>query len=304
VTEKLYHSRPELFEFDANVLGCGPEGPGFGVILDRTCFYPGGGGQPGDRGSLGGISVTGMRERDGEIVHCTDTPLPLGPVRGVLDRERRQDFMEQHTGQHLLSRALLEVAGLDTASVHFGEETTAVEVETAALSDGTLRAVEEAANRVVKENRRVIVREVSPEEAAGFPLRKPPPPEKRVRIVEIEGFDWSACGGVHAATTGEVFLVKILSLEKIRGRLRVHAVMGRRALADYARKTAVLQGLARTLTCGEAEVPAVVEKMAAETRAQAKELRRLRIEQAKAAAREAVTAARRIGPCLLASTLF
>jgi len=304
MTEKLYYSQPHLFEFDATVLNCGPEGSGYGVVVDRTCFYPGGGGQPEDRGSLGGVSVTGMREQDGEIVHCTDAPLPNGPVRGVLDRDRRRDFMEQHTGQHLLSRALLEVAGLETVSVHFAEETTAIEVDAAALSDETLRAVEEAANRIVKENRRVIVREVSPEEAAGFPLRKPPPLEKLIRIVEIEGFDWSACGGVHTASTGEVFLIKILRLEKIRGRLRVHAAMGRRALADYARKSAVLQGLARTLTCGESEVPAVVEKMAAETRAQAKELRRLRISQAKITAREAVAGARRIGDCLFASALF
>jgi alanyl-tRNA synthetase len=303
-TKKLYHARPDLFEFDAAAEDCRPEGPGFGVVLDRTCFYPGGGGQPEDRGTLNGVPVTGMRERDGEITHLTAAPLPKGPVHGSLDRERRLDFMAQHTGQHILSGALLEAAGLETVSVHFGEETTAVEIDAAAIPEEKLRAAEDAANRVIKENRRVIVHEASPEEAARFPLRKPPPDEKRIRVVEIEGFDWSACGGVHVSSTGEVFLIKIVSLEKIRGRLRVHAMIGRRALIDYERKTAALQGLARTLTCGEAEVPALVEKLAAETRAQAKEIQRLRVEQARSAAREAVAGARRIGSLLFASAIF
>ena len=305
VTEKLYHGDPGLLEFDAVVLDCLPEGAEYAVILDRTCFYPGGGGQPADRGTLGSAPLTGMRERDdGVILHLTAAPVPAGPVHGSVDAARRLDYMSQHTGQHILSRALLETAGIETASVHFGEETTAVEVEAAAVPEETLRAAEALANRIIKENRPVITHVVSPAEAARFPLRKAPPAQDSIRVVEVKGFDWSACGGIHVRSTGEVFLIKILALEKIRGRLRVHAVMGARALHDYDRKTAEIQAISRTLGCAEAEAPSLVEKLSAEVRAQAKELRRLRAEYGKAAAREAVARAGRVGPHLFASALF
>ncbi len=303
-TEKLYYAKPDLFEFGATVLDCRPEGGGFAVVLDRTCFFPGGGGQPEDRGSLNGIAVSGMRESAGEILHLVPSPLPKGPVHGSVDPGRRLDYREQHTGQHILSRALLETAELETVSVHFGEETATIELKADAVPEETLNAAEEAANRVIKENRPVKVHEVTPEEAARFPVRRALPDEKTIRIVEVEGFDWVACSGVHAASSGEVFMVKILSTEKIRGRVRLYAVMGRRAFEDYARKTAAMQRLSRFLTCSEAEVPAAVEKISADARAQARELRRLCAEAAKAAARAAVAQARRVGPALFASAVM
>ncbi len=120
----------------------------------------------------------------------------------------------------------------------------------------------------------------------------------------IEGFDWAACSGVHVATTGEIFLIKILSVEKIRGRLRVHAAIGKRAFEDYGRKAALAQGLGRLFTCGEAEILHKAEELAAQVKEQAGELRKLRAEKASAAAVEALSGARRLGECLFVSCVF
>jgi alanyl-tRNA synthetase len=304
MTEKLYYRDPYLFEFEARVLRSTPEEKGFSVVLDRTAFYPGGGGQPEDRGTLDGISVTGMSVEGDDITHHVSSSLSPGPVKGKVDAGRRLDFMAQHTGQHILSRAFLEVGNCETVSVHFGEETTALEIDSAEISEAALAAGEDLANRIVKENRPVILHEVTPEEARKFPLRKAPPGGERIRVVEVDSFDWSACGGVHVASTGEVFLVMILGTEKIRGRLRVRSVMGKRALDDYRRKTALAQGLSRLLTCSEAEVRDRVEELAAREREQGRELRRLRVERAVASAEEALADARRIGRRFYVSRVF
>jgi alanyl-tRNA synthetase len=217
VSEKLYYRDPYLFEFDAVVARCEPSEGGpdglFDVLLDRTCFYPGGGGQPSDRGTLGGAKVVDVAYRGEEIAHVVDAALPPGgAVRGAVDAGRRLDFMAQHTGQHILSQALLAVGGLETVSVHFGDEITTIELKAAAVEERTLRIAEERANAVVKENRPVIVHEVDAADVSRFPLRRTPPDVGKLRVVEVSGFDWAACGGVHVAAAGEVLLVKILSV--------------------------------------------------------------------------------------------
>ncbi len=309
VSEKLYYRDPYLFEFDAVVARCTPSegGPGvlFDVLLDRTCFYPGGGGQPSDRGTLGGANVVDVAYRGEEIAHVVDAALPPGgAVRGAVDAGRRLDFMAQHTGQHILSQALLAVGGLETVSVHFGDDITTIELKAASVEERTLRIAEERANAVVKENRPVIVHEVDAADVSRFPLRRTPPDVGKLRVVEVSGFDWAACGGVHVAASGEVLLVKILSVEKIRGRVRVLVKMGRRALEDYGRKTALVQDLARALTCGEADILARVEELLRNGREAAAELRKLRAERAIAAADECLLSARSLGSAALVSRIF
>ncbi len=304
MTDRLYYREPYLLEFEANVIRAAAEGKGFGVVLDRTCFYPGGGGQPADKGSLGGVPVTGMREDGEDIVHLLSALPPEGIVHGKVDAAWRLDFMAQHTGQHILSHSLLDAAGLETVSVHFGEETTTVEIKAEELDDAKIRDVEDLANRIVKENRRVLIHETDAEGASRFPLRRKPPNEPRLRIVEVEGFDWAACSGIHVATTGEIFLIKILSVEKIRGRLRIHAAIGKRAFEDYGRKATLAQGLGRLFTCGEAEILRKVEELATRVKEQAGELRKLRAEKAASAAAEELSGARRLGGCLFVSRVF
>jgi alanyl-tRNA synthetase len=203
--------------------------------------------------------------------------------------------MEQHTGQHIVSQALMRAGSLPTVSVHFGEEHTTIELAAESVDDRTLERAEEMANGVIKENRRVILHEIDSTEASRFPLRRTPPDAGRLRIVEVDSFDWAACGGVHVASAGEVFLIKAVATERIRGRVRVHLMMGRRALRDYGRKVALAQELSRALTCGESFIADRVRELMTGARESAKELRRLRLAQAAAEADGAIASAQRVG---------
>jgi alanyl-tRNA synthetase len=193
---------------------------------------------------------------------------------------------------------------LETVSVHFGTDDTTIELRAEEVSPSELAMAEEIANRVVTENRRVILHEVDRSEASRFPLRRTPPDEGRLRIVEVESFDWAACGGVHVGRTGEVALIKTVSQEKIRGRVRLHVMIGRRAFEDYGRKISLVQALNRALTCGEVSLQARVEELLARERESSSELRRLKLSQAAADADESVSAARAIGPVICVKRLF
>ena len=290
MTEKLYYADSGMLEFDAAVVRAAslPDGR-CEVVLDRTCFYPGGGGQPCDLGTLDGARVLEVREQEEEIVHVVSAAPGQGKVSGSVDAARRRDFMAQHTGQHIFSQALARAGNLETVSVHFGDEDTTIELKADSVDDGVLRDAEQIANAVIRENRRVILHEIDRAEVSRFPLRRTPPDEGRLRIVEVESYDWAACGGVHVASAGEVFLVKAVSQERIRGRVRVHVMIGGRAFEDYGRKVALAQGLSRALTCGEDSVLGRVQEMLAAEKEAARELRRLRAAQAAADADAAVS---------------
>jgi alanyl-tRNA synthetase len=308
VTEKLYYQDPSLLEFDARIEGIGMRDGRCEVILDRTAFYPGGGGQPCDRGTLGGASVRDVEYRDEQIVHVVEPALDAASVATTVhcsvDARRRQDFMAQHTGQHIFSQALLRAGKLETVSVHFGDDDTTIELKADAVDERTLLAAEEIANAVVRENRRVILHEVDPADAGRFPLRRTPPDAGRLRIVEVDSYDWAACGGVHVPSTGEICFVKAVGQERIRGRVRVHVMMGRRALQDYGRKISLVQGLVRELTCGEADVLGRVQELVKSTRETARELKRLQAAQAKTDADEALSGARAMGAALCVRRVF
>ncbi len=283
MTEKLFYHDPYLLEFDASILENRPDGALHEIVLDRTCFFPGGGGQPADRGMLGAARIVEVKERDGDIVHVLDAavmPGASGAVHGSVDGKRRGDFMAQHTGQHVLSQALLTVGGLATVSVHFGEETTTIELEAPGVPETVVRKAEDLANSIVRENRPIRIHEVDPAEASRFPLRRTPPEVGRLRIVEVDGYDWAACSGLHVRRTGEIVLVKIVGQEKIRGRTRIHALIGPRAMEDYGRKVALVQTLSRLLTCGEQDIPARVEELVRNAREGERERKRLRAERA------------------------
>lgn len=299
VTERLYYADNSLLEFDASILKYGPRGPLHEVVLDRTCFFPGSGGQPADTGTLGGARVTCLEERDGDIVHVVDAPLADGPVHGVVDGARRRDFMAQHTGEHVLAQALLRAGNLPTVSVHFGDETTTIELSAPVVPDDVIARAEEIANTAIMENRKVLIHEADPSEASRFPLRRKPPEVGRLRVVEIEGYDWVGCSGVHVSSTGQLLLIKVISQEKIRGHARLHVLIGQRALADYGRKVALAQALSRALTCGEEHIQARVEELLKDAREKERELKKARAVQAVAAAREAVSQGKQAGRALV-----
>jgi alanyl-tRNA synthetase len=267
MTEQLYYTDPHLSLFEARLLQQRQEGSRWAVILDRTAFYPEGGGQPADRGALNGLSVLDVQKKGEEIRHYLAEPLPEATmvkgtvVEGTIDWARRFEFMQQHTGQHIVSASLIEAAGYPTISAYLGERYTAVEIDTDDIQEREIEAAEALANQRVTRNLPVRIHWIHPREAERYHLRKPPPDVERLRIVEIEGVDAAACAGIHVATTGEVGLIKYDGLEKIRGRLRLHWLIGERAYRDSRDKDRLIAALNRELTCGTEDILASVQDL-------------------------------------------
>jgi len=277
MTEQLYYTDPRLADFEARLLQQKAEADRWVVVLDRTAFYPEGGGQPADRGTLNGVPVLDVQKQRDEIRHYLAEPLPEetagretaaggaaieGPaVRGTIDWARRFEFMQQHTGQHIISASLIEAAGYRTISAYLGDHYTAVEIDSDAVREKEIEAAETLANQVVTRNLPVQIRWIRPEEAEHYHLRKPPPEVERLRIVQIEGVDAAACAGIHVAATGEVGLIKYDGLEKIRGRLRLHWLIGERAYRDTREKDRLAAALNRELTCGTADILSSVQDL-------------------------------------------
>lgn len=271
--ERLYFHNSYLTEFEAAVIEWTRLDGAPAVVLDQTAFYPEGGGQPADRGTLNGVPVVDVRVIDGSVWHVLAGELEAKRVHGVVDWARRWDHMQQHTGQHILSQACIALAGAETVAFHLGEDASTIDLNHTELSEAMLSAIEQMANRVVWENRPVRARFVTSEELLALPLRRLPQRHKHMRIVEIEGFDWSACGGTHVRTTGEVGLIKITRVERRGEETRVTFLCGGRALADYARKHALVQRLVNHLTCAEHEIERAIERLEAEGQMARKALR-------------------------------
>jgi alanyl-tRNA synthetase len=308
VTEKLYYRDSSLLEFDAVVLEATSRDGHGEIVLDRTSFYPGGGGQPCDLGTLGGLKVAGMSEKGDLIAHIVEpaAALPAAGTRvhGSVDAARRRDFMEQHSGEHIFAQALMRAGGLETVSVHFSDDDTTIEVSAESIGENVLRDAEEIANAAIKENRKVILHEIDPSETSRFPLRRTPPEKGRLQIVEMDSYDYVACCGVHVRSTGEVFLIKVVSQEKIRGRVRIHLMVGHRALADYGRKIALAQNLGLILTCGEPFIHQRVQELLDGQKEAARELKRLQAVQAASDADASLSTARSMGGALCVRRLF
>jgi alanyl-tRNA synthetase len=207
------------------------------IILDKTIFYPEGGGQGSDRGTINGVALLDVQEKDDEILHLVSAEagacLAVGPAKLVLDVLRRRDLTVQHTGQHLLSGTILRLIGKPTVSMHLGDEVCTIDVDTPDFSEETAVMVEEAVADAIEENHPVILHQCPPENLAAFPLRKVPPQgEAVIRVVEIQGHDFSPCCGTHLQSTGQIGMLRILGAEKYKGMMRISFIAGRRALRD------------------------------------------------------------------------
>ncbi|HEY6459263.1 MAG TPA: alanyl-tRNA editing protein [Polyangiaceae bacterium] len=268
-TEKLYWADPFATTFEAAATHGELAGKRT-LVLDRTLFYPEAGGQLADAGSLdaGGATwrVEDVQIDDDGVIHhvLAGGALPgAGPVKGTLDVARRRDHMAQHTGQHALSRALLDVARAETVSSRLGTTACTIDVE-GALDDRDVARAEDLVNAVVTSD--VMVRSLfpTPEELVGMKLRRPPKVDRGVRVIDIEGFDLSPCGGTHCTRTGQIGVVRVVGLEKYKGGWRVTFHAGTRADDDARRKEAGLDGLARAFTCGVLDVGGAVAKLRGE----------------------------------------
>jgi alanyl-tRNA synthetase len=228
--------------------------------------------------------VTDVVAEDGFIWHILSAPLAGDEIIGVLNWPRRLDHMQQHTGQHILSQAFIQVCDADTVGFHLGAASSTIDLNRSDLDAAALMRVEAAANAIVDAALAVSPTFVAPEALAGIPLRKPPKVTEDIRIVEVAGFDWSACGGTHVANTAQVGLIKIVATERRGAELRVSFLCGGRARADYARLQAVAQGLVARLSTGQDELIEAVDRRTGETQALRKDLAELEAQWMEATA--------------------
>jgi alanyl-tRNA synthetase len=268
MTERLYYRDSSLLRFTGTVIESGTLRSRPFVVLDRTAFYPTSGGQPFDRGHLGGREVVEVvdREDDGAVLHFTSDSVPVGTVvDGEIDAARRLDHMQQHTGQHVLSAAFLRTANVPTVSFHLGADVSTIDltgdVETAAIA-----RAEDEANRVVFADRDVVVRFVTAEEAAMLPLRKEPSRTGTLRLVEVPDFDLSACGGTHVSRTGAIGNIAVSAWERYKGGTRVSFVCGGRAVRVFRELRDASTATSRLLSVQTGELPEAVARLQAEAR--------------------------------------
>jgi len=285
--EQSYLNDPYSMEFESTVREVEPlEGGRTAVYLERTLFYPESGGQPADRGTLNGRKVLDVRESDRGVLHIVEGAFEKGEkVVGLIDRERRFDHMQQHSGQHLLSRVFLDDFGLATIGFHLGEKTCTIDLDGDEVTTGQVEKVERRVNEIIFGDVPIGDRTVNREEyerlAGGDVRSRLPEDATEIRIVEIEGIDRSTCCGTHVRSTGEIGIVKILKIDRAKGGPRVEFVCGRRALADYAAKHAALSSLAGLFSTDWRELERVVGKLMDEGKSQRKRLNELESEFAK-----------------------
>jgi alanyl-tRNA synthetase len=271
MTDRLYYTDAYLRDFDATVVDRAEDGRR--VYLDRTAFYPTSGGQSHDTGTLGGQAVLDVVDEDERIAHLLAAPVDGNRVRGSVDWPRRFDHMQQHTGQHLLSAVLHELGGHATIGVHFGRQSSTLDLDATALEHGRLVEAEVRANEIVAENRAVEVSFEEPEQATG--LRKASAREGTLRIVTIRDLDRSACGGTHVRLTGEIGPILIRKSERVKKNLRLEFLCGARAVRRARADLDLLARLAGHFSAAADELPALVEAQRAELRATASERRDL-----------------------------
>ncbi len=275
-TDRLYYTDCYLREFEAQIVAAEPAAKGFRVVLDRTAFYPDSGGQPSDSGFLGGHAVRDVMNEGDAIVHLLDTRPEGESVKGEIDWTRRFDHMQQHTGQHALSAAFERTGQYKTVSFHLGAEASSIDLDSDRLGERQLEEAENLANSVVFENRAVRISFRPAEEASRLGLRKPTDRTGDVRLIEIEDFDLSACGGTHVSRTGAIGIIAIRKFERMKGLTRIEFLCGGRALKAARNDFRTLSEAARLFSGSASDLPTLIGKQAEELRGAT----RIRLKQA------------------------
>jgi len=278
-TERLYYHDSRLLEFDARVIDLSERDDGaIAVMLDRTAFYPTGGGQPNDTGMLGEARVVDCIDmEDAGVLHVIQGPTPeVGEmVHGRIDSLRRLDHMQQHTGQHILSAAFVKLFEAPTRSFRMLEHECEIDV---ALNDPTDEKIEQAvdlANQTIWQDRSITIRSVTAEQAVALPLRKEPAREGELRVIEIDDFDLTPCGGTHAQSTGEVGIIAVRNWERAKGLTRIQFMAGVRVLNDYRKANRTAAEMAASFSAGRDDSPALVTRLIEENKKLARRVREL-----------------------------
>ena len=312
MTDRLYYTDPYLRAFDATITRVDRRGDRLAVTLDRTAFYPTSGGQPFDTGRLGPHRVVDVvDDEDGSITHVVEPRTPnheprTDPEPGILNLEpgqlvrceidwpRRFDHMQQHSGQHVLSAAFDKLFGVRTVSFHLGAEASTIDLARE-TTPAEIAAAEAEANRIVWEDRPVAIRFVDAAEAARLPLRKEPARGGTLRLIDVDGFDLSACGGTHVARSGAIGVIAAASWERYKGGQRIGFVCGGRALDGYRTLRDAMTASVRLLSVLPEELPAGIERLLSEAKDQKRALSALQSELARYRAEELAQTAEELG---------
>jgi alanyl-tRNA synthetase len=300
MSQRIYYTEPYRTTFDATVVSCTPQGDRFEVLLNETAFYPSSGGQPYDVGALGEARVVDVVDReDGEVGHIVDRALSAGAqVRGEIDWRRRFDHMQQHTGQHVLSAAFDRLFQVRTESFHLGKDASSIDLAREVTAQ-EIRAAEDESNRIVWEDRPVHIRFATAEEAKTLPLRKESLRSGPLRLIDVENFDLSACGGTHVARTGGIGVIAIAGWERFKGGSRIEFLCGSRALGRFREWRDALAATGRHLSVMPAELAATVEKLQQDSKNLQKTIRAQQEQLAVYEGRALVERAERVGDRLV-----
>ncbi len=283
-TIRSYYLEPSAIECEARVVSIEASGDRTRVVLDRTIFYPEGGGQPCDLGTIGGLRVAAVAEEGGKVVHTLEGAPGFAAgdkVLMALDAARRRDHCQQHSGQHLLSAFLEREYDIHTVGFHLGEAYSTIDVTCPSMDASMVADLERRAEAFIAEGRGFKIHECPPEDVSSFPFRKKLPQGADViRIVEIDGYDWVACCGTHVASTAELRAFILLSTERYKGNTRIYFAAGERALAILKRRFGALQEVAAKLGTSAEECPTVAAALLERASAAEGERDRLRRERA------------------------
>jgi alanyl-tRNA synthetase len=280
MTIKEYYQDAYMKSFHTSIQEQQQDESGWYVVLEETAFYPTGGGQPHDMGTLDDKRIINVEEVNGEIRHYIEEPFEdiAGVVEGQIDWERRFDHMQQHAGQHILSAAFAEALQYETISFHLGKEVLTIDLNVSDISKLDASKAEELANRIIREARPIETKWVKEADLTDYPLRKQPSVTGEIRLVIIPDFDYNGCGGTHPRSTSEVGAIKILDWEKHKGHIRLQFICGDRVLQQLHRKHGHLKELTSVLQAPEETMVPMAEQLLIKQKEQEKALEGLKDE--------------------------
>lgn len=287
MTEKVYLENPYLRQIEARITEKKYMDNKYYIKTNKTIFYPNlAGGQPGDKGTINGIEVLEAYEDGEDIIHITKSNIHSDKAKLTIDWDTRFDYMQQHSGQHLLSSVFYKLFNGETIGFYIGKEYVYIDINIPRISQEDIEKVEEFANKIVFSNFLIKTYIVQKNEISKLPIRKEPKVNSNIRIVEIDGIDFSPCCGTHVRSTGEIGIIKIRRVESYKGNIRVEFVCGSRALKDYSWKSNYIRDISNLLSSKDKDVKEKVEKLYMDRERLIKENRILKDTNSKYKARE------------------
>ena len=305
MTEKLYYKDGYLKEFTAEILDVIEVNGTFHVVLDKTAFFPGGGGQHCDLGYIENHKVIDVFEKDGLIYHVTETkPIKIHKVKCKIDWNRRLDGMQQHLGQHILSGCFFNLFNANTVSVHVGKEISTVDIQ-GYLDEETIRKAEKMANEIIQENIKVEFLIPAKKDLKKLNLRRDlPNTNEQIRIVKIGDLDINACCGVHPSRTLDVQAIKIKRWEKHKGATRIEYLAGKRAINDYFKKDEFRNRICRFLNCGEDDAINSINKLSDDLKKLLDENRQIKTEISEYQIKDMIKEAKEVGNIYVVTQIY